>query len=247
MQREQFAELLTDPDLSYLSCETKHGMEYAFDGLSLRLNKTGFVITGHAIDHYDWISNHTFGRYKFNEKNFQHLKDFLMVVKEIRRWRKEVEGFDVPEVIFAVGVNACFSADLSEWRSGYLSIYAYYQFDSVNSDEMVRREIHHESGTREKFCGEKRNWLPKLKNFAKYFSEPFKPHDPDVSYAPINYLSRSPDKCFALLKTVRQYVATDPELMALYGVELPHVKDTVAHYVVQISREEKNIMMGIFE
>ena len=247
MEREQFAELLNDPELSYLVCDTKHGKEYTFDGLSLRLNKTGFVITGHAIEQYDWVSNFTFGRYKFTEQSFQNLKDFLMVVKEIHRWRKTIVGFDVPEILFAIGTNACFVPDILEWRSGYLSLYVYYQFDSVNSDEMIRREIYHESGTREKFCGEKRQWLPKVSDFNKFFSEPFKPHNPETSYAPINYLSRTPDKCFALLKTVRQYVPVDPELMEQYGVELPYVKDHVAHYVVQISRAQKNIMMGIFE
>lgn len=247
MVREQFIELLADPELSFLSCETKHGMEYAFDGLSLRINKTGFVIVGNAVDQYTFTSGHTFGRYKFTETNFGHLKDFLMVTKEIRRWRKGVEGFDVPEVIFALGENACFVPDQHEWRSGYLSIYAYYQFDSVNSNEMRRREIHQESGTREKFCGTKRNWLPKLTEFNKYFAEPFKPHDPEQNYAPINYLTRSDAFCFALLKTVRKYVADDPALLKMYGVEMPHVKDTVTHYVVQISRGEKNVMMGIFE
>lgn len=211
-----------------------------FDGLQIEFYKTLFKITGFCDDDddddYEGEDGHSLRRKEFHkasysEKSKQALLDVLCVVDEAARWRT-FPGMHDTNIVFA------YSLQFHNWTRDsagildYVSIYAIYKFTQLNGKSASFRHIHHEYGTREKFCGNGRN-LPKAGKFLQYFHgvEKFKIHK-QYDYVPLNFLCIDGEYSYHTLRVQTERVCLTPEA-ATYGIAIDSAAQSILFYVAK--------------
>jgi len=234
--QQHFIDLLDGRMVPFADSEN----EVATDGLTVTFTATEYVIRAYAYS--DHIVNLAtmgpiiIGKFRYSDTALEALTGVADIAQEFRRWRT-MPGFNVPEIVFAVGERS-FLKGRKYWDDAdYISIYALYRVRGMNTNHEAYRRVISDSGTKAKFVGVKKPFLRKQKDFTKLNQGPFQVFA-ESAYKPFDYLPVDTNMVLAWFERRQKMVVNNKEECEAVGIQIVEGRVMQDNFLVLVPRDQ---------